>query len=215
MKDGQSALSSSAKPKTASKSGGGGLGDALTRRKKQKAAPSVPTRSSKRLKALSDYENRSGVADAVHLDGESANEAADDEQVDEDDEKIDYTRMPTEPEDLDDDEFQVYVSLRAWRLQRKNELEVEPYKICQNRTLCELIRKRRNDSQFASSDSVHDDSSNDEAVESDLLSVWGIGPSKAAKGGFGWEMLGVLGSEESADFLARSRKNNDDEITTE
>jgi hypothetical protein len=108
--------------------------------------------------------------------------------------------MPDEPERLDDDEFQVYVSLRAWRLRRKNELEIEPYKICQNRTLCELIRRRRNNAVFARGKEVSE-------IESDLLSVWGIGPSKAAEEGFGWEMLDVLNSSENENHLILSRKN--------
>ena len=41
------------------------------------------------------------------------------------------------------------MALRAWRLAEKNRLQIEPYKVCQNRTLCELIRRRRNDPGFA------------------------------------------------------------------
>ena len=131
-------------------------------------------------------------------------------------EMVNYDVMPKETELLDDKEFQVYVTLRAWRLRRKNELEVEPYKICQNRTLCELIRRRRNDTTFASRQKGEGDTKNkkdgnddeDQAVEQDLLSVWGIGPSKAAHGGFGWEMLDVLDSKENAELLELSRKNS-------
>mmetsp|Transcript_209 Transcript_209/g.254 ORF Transcript_209/g.254 Transcript_209/m.254 type:complete len:116 (+) Transcript_209:114-461(+) len=112
--------------------------------------------------------------------------------------------MPDEPERLDDEEFQVYVSLRAWRLGRKNELEIEPYKICQNRTLCELIRRRRNDDEFAKGKEVNE-------IESDLLSVWGIGPSKATAGGFGWEMLDILNTPENENYLMLSRKNDEAE----
>jgi hypothetical protein len=42
-------------------------------------------------------------------------------------------------------------------------------------------------------------------VEKDLLSVWGIGPSKASKGRFGWEMLDVIDSEENVKLLEKSR----------
>jgi len=45
-------------------------------------------------------------------------------------------------------------------------------------------------------------------VEQHLLSVWGIGPSKAEKGGFGWEMLEVLGSEENTQLLKLSRNSS-------
>jgi len=95
-------------------------------------------------------------------------------------------------------------SRHAWRLGRKNELEIEPYKICQNRTLCELIRRRRNDDEFAKGKEVNE-------IESDLLSVWGIGPSKATAGGFGWEMLDILNTPENENYLMLSRKNDEAE----
>eukprot|EP01052_Picozoa_sp_SAG31_P069910 SAG31_NODE_28746_length_405_cov_1.352941_1_plen_69_part_01 len=57
----------------------------------------------------------------------------------------DYSVMPVDPEMLDDAEFEVYIAMRAWRLEQKRFLDIEAYKICQNRTLCELIRRRRND----------------------------------------------------------------------
>ena len=109
--------------------------------------------------------------------------------------------MPNEPEQLDDEEFQVYVSLKAWRLKRKNELEIEPYKICQNKTLCNIIRRRRNDANFAMGEDTA-------LIEKDLLSVWGIGPSKATEGGFGWEMLEVLNTSQNEVHLILSRKND-------
>ena len=156
---------------------------------------SVPTRSSKRLKQLEGYGNNSI--------GEEDDEDATPITPDVDDIKVDYLNStPKEPEQLDDHEFQVYASLRAWRLRRKNELEIEPYKICQNRTLCELIRKKRNDSTF-----LTDQGDQNNTVEDQLLSVWGIGPSKAAEGGFGWEMLEVLNAEDNAELLELSRKN--------
>ena len=166
------------------------------KKKRVKQTKSVPTRSSKRLKQLED-------------EGDTIGEEEDDEGAtpitpDVDDIKVDYLNStPKEPEQLDDHEFQVYASLRAWRLRRKNELEVEPYKICQNRTLCELIRKKRNDSTFLTDQ--QGDQNN--TVEDQLLSVWGIGPSKAAEGGFGWEMLEILNAEDNAELLELSRKN--------
>ena len=42
---------------------------------------------------------------------------------------MDYTRYPQDPEELDDQEFEAFVSLRKWRLATKNELEVEAYTI--------------------------------------------------------------------------------------
>lgn len=165
-------------------------------RKRRERSAAVPTRSSKRLKQLNEgkkFEEDANV-DAI-FSGEE-----DDDVESAPIEKVNYESMPNEPDNLDDDEFQVYVSLRAWRLQRKNELEIEPYKICQNKTLCHLIRNRRNNVGFASGNV-------DEDVEKDLLSVWGIGPSKAARDGFGWEMLDILQSDENVKHLDLSRKN--------
>lgn len=148
------------------------------------------------------------MEDVKHEGDNSIGEEEDDEDStpitpDVDDIKVDYLNStPKEPEQLDDHEFQVYASLRAWRLRRKNELEIEPYKICQNRTLCELIRKKRKDCTF-----LTDQGDQINTVENQLLSVWGIGPSKAAEGGFGWEMLEVLNAEDNAELLELSRKN--------
>ena len=166
-------------------------------KKRVKQTPSVPTRSSKRLKQMED---------GVKHEGDTIGEEDDDIPItpdNVDDIKVDYLNStPKEPEQLDDHEFQVYASLRAWRLRRKNELEIEPYKICQNRTLCELIRKKRNDCTF-----LTDQGDQNDTIEDQLLSVWGIGPSKAAEGGFGWEMLEVLNAEDNAELLELSRKN--------
>ena len=80
--------------------------------------------------------------------------------------------MPQEPDQLDDYEFQIYASLRRWRLHRKDELEIEAYKICQNRTLCELIRRARNDQLWgvAASDDGKDRSS--AVIADDLVQCW-------------------------------------------
>lgn len=168
-------------------------------RVKRNGRPSVTTRSSKRLRELKDGKQISHkeVAEDDIPGGEDLTVSALEDEVN-------YVLMPQEPEQLDDHEFQVYAALRAWRLRRKNELEVEPYKICQNRTLCELIRRRRNDSGFASRRGEEGNAEGG-TVEQDLLSVWGIGPSKAAPGGFGWEMLEILESEENGRLLELSR----------
>lgn len=162
--------------------------------------PSVATRSSKRLRELKDGKQSS------HEDvAEDDTPGGEDSTAPDPEGRVNYVLTPQEAEQLDDHEFQVYAALRAWRLRRKNELEVEPYKICQNRTLCELIRRRRNDGAFASRRGGEGDAELG-AVEQDLLSVWGIGPSKAAQGGFGWEMLEVLDSGENSMLLELSRK---------
>jgi hypothetical protein len=167
--------------------------------------PSVATRSSKRLRELKDCKQ------SCHEDvAKDDTPGGEDSTAPDPDGKVNYVLTPQEAEQLDDHEFQVYAALRAWRLRRKNELEVEPYKICQNRTLCELIRRRRNDGAFASRRGGEGDAELG-TVEQDLLSVWGIGPSKAAQGGFGWEMLEVLDSDENSMLLELSRKRFNEE----
>jgi hypothetical protein len=69
------------------------------------------------------------------------------------------------PEQLDDFEFEVYTMLRAWRLSVCRPLQLEPYKVFQNRTLVEAVRRRRNDAAWGSS-------------QQQLLECWGIGPVK-------------------------------------
>jgi hypothetical protein len=69
------------------------------------------------------------------------------------------------PEQLDDFEFEVYTMLRAWRLTVCRPLEMEPYKVFQNRTLVEAVRRRRNDESWGS-------------TQEQLLECWGIGPVK-------------------------------------
>ena len=176
-------------------------------RKKKKAVPkirkgnpSAPTRSSKRLRNLKEGVK---IKEQDLVDDTPSSE----EVLIIPEQTVDYDMMPQQPDELDDQEFQIYVSLRAWRLRRKNELEVEPYKICQNKTLCYFIRMRRNDVNFASTSVKSGD-----AIEEDLLSVWGIGPSKAAEGGFGWEMLEVLNLEDNVKLLELSRKCDKKEV---
>jgi hypothetical protein len=60
------------------------------------------------------------------------------------------------------------------RLRRKRELDTEAYKICQNRTICELVRRRRNDPAFGADDPASP------AFSGQLLEVWGIGAAKVA-----------------------------------
>lgn len=213
-----------------------GIVDSRLPRRKRPRPSLVPTRSSRRLKESEERKIKEEEVHATNVRNKKEKrpneatpyiESRESEQdntltskIDLDEDETNYDRMPKEPEELDDDEFLVYVSLRAWRLQRKNELEVEPYKICQNRTLCELIRRRRNNKQFAfhnaqklsekKSDVLQIDDSVGEAngeaaIEVDLLSVWGIGPSKASKHGFGWEMLEVMNSSENFKLLECSR----------
>ena len=99
---------------------------------------------------------------------------------------------PDEPGQLDEHELQVYNSLK---------LKLRGGTYDSNRTLCELIRRRKNDTSFASREM----SKNNEAVMQDLKLVWGIGPHRASR--FGEEMLYALESKENKRLLKLSRKN--------
>lgn len=136
------------------------------------------------------------------------------------DHAVDYADMPTDPRELDDHEFQVFLSLRAWRLARRRELDTEAYKIFQNRALCEAVRRRRNSPSWG-----------DEG-EKQLLDCWGIGQRKVGTraaivlcamrlslvplasnvsrcveaGGFAWELLRVLREADNEALLECSRR---------
>ena len=107
---------------------------------------------------------------------------------------INYEFMPQQPESLDDFEFECFVILKKWRLNLCRSLGIEePYKVMQNRTLCEFIRRRRNDGKYAAEPSK---------IESDLLSCWGIGPAKAAiPDGFGYQLLLHVDEGESCESI--------------
>jgi superfamily II DNA helicase RecQ len=158
-------------------------------KKKRARLPSDPEelacRRSKRLSNKMDGTTTASVEDTSN------------EQVEEVDEKeFNYENMPFESSDLDDYEFEVYAMLRKWRLMKSRELDIEPYKVFQNRTLCELIRRRRNNSQWAMSSNP----------SNDLLECWGIGPSKVKEDGFGSQALIVLAQKEAEEKLDGSRK---------
>ena len=76
------------------------------------AEPAMGTRSSKRLR----------------VQAEKKEESEDEDEDDGKDGGVDYERMPFEPTDLDDQEFEVYVRLKRWRLEKSREEEVEAYR---------------------------------------------------------------------------------------
>ena len=177
-----------------------------------------PTRSSKRLRDMKETHSSSPKSVSSNVDAAGDNNTTDNNVAKEEDgglpQVIDYDYLPKEPDELDDDEFQVYTSLRAWRLRRKNELEVEPYKICQNRTLCELIRRVRNDPKWGALVVAAEDEGgpsseerrrSEEDVAADLIECWGLGPSKVAADGFGPEMMAVISDEKNCKLLEASR----------
>lgn len=152
-----------------------------------------PTRRSRRL-SLS--------ADELKLEDETE---YDDQEVNvSNNATITYQGMPMESFDLDDYEFQLFVVLRSWRLRRCRELDIEPYKIFQNRTMAEIIRRRRNDGSWANC------KENAQSMAKDLLQCWGIGPAKAASGSFGWEVMNVIDNDsELLALLSASRERGD------
>lgn len=108
---------------------------------------------------------------------------------------IDYEIMPEMPEQLDDCEFQTLINLRKWRLARCRELQTEAYKIFQTRTLCEAIRRRRNDPSFGTGDIVV------------WTEIWGIGSGKIRtepERGWAWELREELDKAENVELLAKS-----------
>lgn len=143
----------------------------------------VATRRSLRLLQQSPHESTSNAPSVESVD----------------DRTIDYDAMPSDSEQLDDHEFEVFVHLKAWRYAKSKDLGIEPYKICQNRALCELIRRKRNDEQWASL------KKNKVEIENDLLQCWGIGPSKARPEHFGWELNEQI--EETEDLLKLLRES--------
>ena len=166
------------KPKTTQKSAAVNSSDV----RKRKRAPTKNVRVTRSSRRLQQQRQDEQIADAVDSS--------------EDDDSIDYESMPVEPQHLDDDEFEVYVSLRAWRLGRCRELEIEPYKVCQNRTLCEITRRRRNDPTFCRGDTAS------AVVRAQMRQVWGIGPSKLDS--FGPEMIAILDSPGNTEKLRHS-----------
>eukprot|EP00548_Thalassiothrix_antarctica_P011664 CAMPEP_0194161766 /NCGR_PEP_ID=MMETSP0152-20130528/79121_1 /TAXON_ID=1049557 /ORGANISM="Thalassiothrix antarctica, Strain L6-D1" /LENGTH=245 /DNA_ID=CAMNT_0038871581 /DNA_START=55 /DNA_END=792 /DNA_ORIENTATION=+ len=185
------------------------------KRKSSSSSPKKPTRYSKRVRCKFEEEEKEIVA----KEEEEKEIAAKEEEHIKDDDKgeklsssnvgddgfivVDYTRLwPKTPEELDDDEFEILKFLRLWRLIGKNEIIVEPFKICDNRTLCELIRRKRNNSNWASSTS-------DNAV-ADITQCYGIGLHRAKE--LGPEMIQIIENDVNQPLFTSSRKRS---VTTE
>ena len=103
---------------------------------------------------------------------------------------FDKDNLPQEVKDLDIYEAQVYNSMKLC-------LRGGTYD--SNRTLCELIRLRRNDVSFASRKANRED-----VAFEDLQTVWGVGPYRAER--FGNEILDSLDSKKNTKLLKLSRK---------
>jgi hypothetical protein len=111
------------------------------KRKEVNEAPLLSTRKSPRLQQLA------GIVSNQEIETDTTS-------LDEEEESNFYDRMPLESNELDDFEFKIYVQLRKWRLLLSRKLETEPYKVFQNRTIAEFIRRKRNDSKWALPSSV-------------------------------------------------------------
>mmetsp|Transcript_27479 Transcript_27479/g.26288 ORF Transcript_27479/g.26288 Transcript_27479/m.26288 type:complete len:370 (+) Transcript_27479:66-1175(+) len=126
---------------------------------------------------------------------------------------LDYDNTPQTSEDLDDFEFAIYALLRKWRHKRCAELDLEPYKIFQNKTICIIIRMRRNNDSWARKQFKVDQSNPLELsqadikdIATDLLECWGIGPIKIQyPDGFGFEILHEMEDPEIVEHFQVSR----------
>ena len=172
-------------------------------KKRKTTSTSGGVRKSRRLQGMEvEHKARQNILDPNSETLAEKNES-------DDDGTIRYSEMPREPESLDDEEFLIYVKLRKWRLIRHRELGLEPYKIFQNRTLCEMVRRRRNDKNSASA------SKDEEKVAEDLLMVWGIGPAKVygnvdSSRGFAIEALKVLNNDKENEVLLQRSRDNEE-----
>ena len=109
-----------------------------------------PLRQSNRLKKIEPIES-SNYNNDDYNDYEKNSDVTTNNNI------INYDKLPYESDDLDDYEFQIFIYLRKWRLNRSKELNIESYKIFQNRTICECIRRKRNDINWGNIDNYHDD----------------------------------------------------------
>lgn len=151
----------------------------------QKSQSSKTLRSSARLQAAvaktEDSKATSGNDEEIEIEEEKDNNA------------IDYATMPIGPEDLDDEEFQLFIELRKWRLSKARALDIEPYKIFQNRVLAEAIRRRRQDANWGN---VSD--------RDQLTDCWGIAEGKM-NSGVAVELAEQMETPEALKWLTNSR----------
>ena len=190
-----------------------GLADNKPQRASSESSKAVVTKSKKRQKeVVVEGTRKSSRLNNVNIDDNSnvtftavkVNDYSDEKENS--DFKIDYGDIPMESNELDDFEFEIFTILKKWRLLKCRLLDIEPYKIFQNRTLVEVIRRRRNNCDWAK---VSDDDVNKRKV--DLLETWGIGNSKVQDDGFGIELIEFIDSEDEINKLfvnSRMLKNS-------
>ena len=141
--------------------------------------PALGTRSSKRLREKKEDEEE---------------EVEEEEEEEEEEGGIDYERMPFEPSDLDDHEFKVFVRLKSWRLEKSRVEECEAYKIFPNRVLAEIIRRKRNDPNWASAEN-----------REQCIECWGIAAAKFSTGN-PTALLEIMEEDEHLVNLEASRR---------
>jgi superfamily II DNA helicase RecQ len=115
-----------------------------------------------------------------------------------------YEVIPFESKQLDNFEFQVYVKLREWRLAKSREEDLEAYKIFHNETLCEMIRRKRNNLNWGSALNNDGNEKSESAIAQELMECRGVGPSKSKLGGLARQMLAVIENDENFDLLRKS-----------
>ena len=89
------------------------------KRQKMLASPSMGSRRSSRLAYVAAAQG--GGLKHDDDEGREDGHSTEEEEVSVDD-TIHYDRMPMDPDELDDYEFEVYAAVRKWRLVRKREL---------------------------------------------------------------------------------------------
>jgi hypothetical protein len=170
-------------------------------------APMKPPKRKRERPVAEERTAREGTRRSLRTRGIVA-PAVDDDALEDDESSeekdaalIDYDVWPIEPTHVDDDEFLAFAELRKYRQARARELELESYKVAMNRTLLELVRRRRNDGTWATS-------SDDDERARDLIQCWGIGPAKAKRDGFGCELVRVLDQPDVLVHIERSRRRS-------
>mmetsp|Transcript_40611 Transcript_40611/g.45745 ORF Transcript_40611/g.45745 Transcript_40611/m.45745 type:complete len:82 (-) Transcript_40611:160-405(-) len=63
----------------------------------------------------------------------------------------------------------------------------------------------KNDDNDNSNNSKGRTMRSDEDVANELIDCWGLGPSKVAIGGFGWEMMEIITQDDNTRLLEMSR----------
>lgn len=122
---------------------------------------------------------------------------------------LDYSLLPMSlsESELDKYELRCFKILQAWRWRLARLLEIEDYKVFQNRALCEFIRRRRNDRSYATG--------SDSKITCDMLESFGIGQVKVSKGGLAWQLLDIMNEPDITILLDESRATSASEFEYE